>query len=278
MQRYARTLLALLPISVLPNATRDLSATHSPRVDGYVITMSVVAEGAGMTGPMQMTLKAAGSKLRVEMDIGAVMGAAGSDMGPMMNGAFMLPQEDGRLAMILPNMQNPLGGGGKGMGMIMDMQAMTGTLRDLGISIEITDMKVTVEDLGAGETILGHKTKKYKMVQSYLMGVKPFSGVTEFSMATDMTDAETGLKKFNDSFGKQFVGAATSKEVQAEIQAKTPPGFAMRTIVNMTTPDGPQTMKMEVTKAEKASIDEKDFEVPAGIQLMDMAAMMKRGH
>lgn len=277
MQRYAKTLLALLPIAVLPNPTRDLSARQAPRVDGYVITMAVVAEGAGMTGPMQMTLKAAGSKLRIEMDMSAVMGGAGGDMGPMMNGAFMLPQEDGRLAMILPNMQNPLGGG-MGMGMIMDMQTMTGTLRDLGISMEITEMKVALEELGAGETIMGHKTKKYKMVQSYLMGGKPYSGTTEFSMATDMTDAETGLKKFNDTFGKQFLGAATSKEVQAEMQAKTPPGFAMRTVVSMTTPDGPQTMKMEVTKAEKATIDEKDFEVPAGIQLMDMGAMMKRGN
>jgi hypothetical protein len=276
MMRYARMLLAALPVSVFPNIARD-AHVPAPRVDGYVITMSVNAEGSGMSGPMQMTLKAAGSRLRIEMDMSAVMGGAGSDASAMMNGAFMLPQDDGRLAMILPNMQNPIAGG-TGMGMIMDMQSMTGTLQELGVSLEITDMKVSVEDLGAGETILGHKTKKYRMTQSYLMGGKPFSGVTEFLMATDMTDAEAGLRKFNDSFGKQFVGAATSKQAQAEIQAKTPPGFAMRTVVALTTPDGQQNMRMEVTKAERASIDEKDFEVPAGIQLMDMGQMMKRGN
>jgi hypothetical protein len=274
MQQYAKALLALLPISVLPNATRDLSVIQSPRVDGYVVTMAVTAEGAGMNAPMTMTLKAAGAKLRIEMDMSAMMGGGGA--GPMMNGAFMLPQADGRMAMILPNMQNPLGGG-MGLGMIMDMQSLSGQMRDLGISLDITDMKVTLEDLGAGDAILGRKTKKYKMTQKYSMGGKPYEGVSELWMTTDMNDAEAGLKKFQESFGMNFVGAATSKEVKDEIQGKTPPGFPMRTVVIMTTPEGPQKMTMEVTKAEKASIDEKEFDVPAGIQLMDMAQMMKRG-
>jgi hypothetical protein len=276
MQRYARALLALLPISVLPNTTRDFSPTDAPRADGYVVTMSVNSDGPGMTGPMSMTLKAAGTKLRIEMDMSAMLGAASSNMGPMMNGAFMLFQDDGRMAMILPNMQNPLGGG-MGMGMIMDMQSMTGGLREMGVSLEITDMKVTLEDLGAGETILGRKTKKYKLAQNYLMGGKPYSGESEIWTTTDMSDAEVGLKKFNETFAMNFIGAATSKEVKGEIQSKTPPGFPLRTIIRMTTPDGAQTVKMEVTKAEKASIDDKEFEVPAGMQLMDIGAMMKRG-
>lgn len=275
MLRYARTLFAALPLAVLPSVTRDLSV-KAP-ADGYLVTMAITAEAAGMGGPMLMTLKVAGAKLRIEMDITAMMGAMGGDASQMMAGAFMLPQEDGRIAMILPNMQNPMGGG-TGMGMIMDMQTMSGTMRDMGASMEITDMKVDLQDLGAGEAILGHKTKHYKMTQKYSMGGKPYEGVSEIWMATDMTDAESGFKKFNDSFGMQFVGAATSKEVQAEIQGKQPPGFAMRMLVSMTTPTGPQNMKIEVTKAEKASFEDKEFQVPSGIQLMDMGAMMKRGN
>jgi hypothetical protein len=108
------------------------------------------------------------------------------------------------------------------------------------------------------------------MTQSYTMSGKPYEGVTEIWMATDMPDAEAGFRKFTDTFGMQFVGAATSKDVQAALQAKQPRGFALRTAVAMKTPDGPQNMKLEVTKIEKSSIEDKEFQVPAGIQLMDM--------
>jgi hypothetical protein len=274
MIHYARRLLAAVPLAVLPSVARDISVAP-PRVDGYVITMSGTSDMMGSSVPMTLTIKAAANKVRIEMDMSAMMGAnAGAEM---MSGAFMLPQEDGRMAMILPNMQNPLGGG-MGMGMIMDMQSMTGAMRDLGVSMQITDMKVNLENLGAGETILGRKTTKYRLTQTYQMGGKPYDGVSEIWTTADMRDAEAGLKKFQVTFGMNFVGAATSNEVKAELQAKTPPGFAMRTVVKMTTPEGTTNMKLEVTKAEKATFDAKEFEVPAGIQLMDMGQMMKRGN
>jgi hypothetical protein len=275
--RYATRLFAALPLAVLPSVVHDVSLAP-PRVDGYVITMSITSEGAGMNAPINMTLKAAGTKLRMEMDFSAMMSAASGGVdGAMMSGLYVLPQDDGRMAMILPNMQNPFGSG-MGMGMIMDPQAMVGAVRDRGLSVPtFSDMKISVADLGVGESIVGRSTRKYKMTQSYLIDGKQHEGVSEIWIATDMADAEVALRKFG-AFGNQFVGAATSKHVQAEMDAKMPKGFALRTLVTMTTPDGAQTVKMETVKAEKATFDDKEFEVPAGIQLMDMAAMMKRGN
>lgn len=274
--RSATRLFAALPLAILPSVVQDVSLAP-PRADGYVITMSITTEGAGMNAPLQMTLKAAGAKLRMEMDFSAMMGGGGGAESAMMSGVYVLPQDDGRMAMIMPNMQNPMSGG-TGMGMIMDPQAMTSAARNLGAAVPtFSDLKMSVVDLGAGEAIAGRATRKYKVTQSYRIDDRPFEGTTEVWMATDMADAEEALKKFG-AFGHQFVGAATSKDIQAEMDAKMPKGFALRTLVNMTTPDGPQSVRMETVKAEKATFDDKDFEVPAGIQLMDMAAMMKRGH
>jgi hypothetical protein len=274
-----RKFVAVLPFVAIPSIGHDariperVSAAR-PAVEGYVVAMTVKMEDPGaptLSGPVNMTLKVAGERVRVEMDMSAMMGGGGDPAAmAMLAGAFMLLRDSGKVAMIMPNMQNPMSGG-TGMGMIMDMSAIAGSA---GVVMPaITDMKMNVDDLGAGETVLGHPTRKYRIRQTYSLDGKAHEGTSEALFATDLGAAEKGFRKFNESFGGQFLGSSTAKGVNEALMAKMPAGFPLRMTSVMQTPTGRITVTMETSKAEKVTFDEKEFEVPANIQLMDMAGM-----
>jgi hypothetical protein len=192
--------------------------------------------------------------------------------GAMAEGAYMLLQDNGKIAMILPNMANPMGGG-TGFGMTMDISSITGAARGRGGMPEASDIQVDVADLGAGEAILGHPTHKYRITTKATVNGTPSETVTDSWFATDLAGAEEGFKKFSKSFGAQFSGGA-AKGMQDAIASKMPKGFPLRSITNVTQSGKTSKTTMEVTQVGKATFEASDFEVPAGIQLMDMSGMM----
>lgn len=269
MLHHTKHLLTALSMSVLP-----LSIVTTPErapLDAYVVAMTIAVNSKDVNAPMGMTLKISGDKMRMEMDMSSMLGSmGGGEATAMMSNAYMLMQADGRTAMIFPNFQNPMSGG-KGMGMIMDPEMIKGQLNQTMDSNakEPSDITVKLDDLGPGETILGHPTRHYKLTHQMTVDGKQESGAAEVWVATDLKDAEAGFRKFGESFGKSFLGASSDKAEDA-IFAKMPGGFPLRIVAGT----GSETVRVDVTKAEKVSIDEKEFEVPAGIQLMDLARMM----
>jgi hypothetical protein len=270
MLSYAKPLFAALSISLLP-----LPTTVTPeavRLDGYVVSMTVAVNTKEANAPIGMTLKLAGDKMRMEMDVSSMLGSAGGgEAATMMNGAYMLAQSDGRIAMVLPNMRNPFGGGATGMGMIIDSEMIKGQIRESADSIAKapSEVTVTMDDLGPGETILGHATRRYRLTHRLTMGGQQEGGTAEVWMASDLAEAEAGFRKFGEAFGKSLLGGS-SVDVENAIFAKMPTGFALRIVAT----SGTETIKMEVTKAQKTSMDASEFEVPSGIQLMDIGAML----
>src|SRR5205085_12152457 len=113
--------------------------------------------------------------------------------------------------------------------------------------------EATIEDMGAGETILGYKTHKYRIRQP--------DNTVEFWVAEL---PGTNFKKFVTGFGAHFSG------VDPRMADKIPQGFALKVVVT-----GKDPVTTEVTKIEKTSFTDSDFEVPAGIQVMDMSGMMR---
>jgi hypothetical protein len=111
---------------------------------------------------------------------------------------------------------------------------------------------MAVEDLGASETIAGHPTRKYR--------IKPTNPdeAVELWIATDIPGID--YKAFAGMFGARFTGT------DSRMAAKIPTGFAMRVVG--------KTGGMEVTKIDKATFSDADFEVPAGINVLDLGAMM----
>ena len=270
MLSYTKPLFAALSLSLLPAAT--IVPPEQRALDGYVVSMTIAVSAKEVTAPIGMTLKIAGNKMRMEMDVSSMLASAGGgEASAMMTGAYMLAQTDGRIAMILPNMRNPFGGNGTGMGMIMDAEMIKGQLGQAADSVvkASNDVTVTIDDLGPGETILGRATRRYKLTHRVTVNGQQESGTAEVWMASDLAEAEAGFRKFGESFGKSLLGGS-SADVENAIFAKMPPGFALRMVATA----GTETVKMEVTKAQKLSIEEKEFEVPSGIQIMDLAAML----
>ena len=195
-----------------------------------------------------------------------------------MGGAFMLLQPAGNVAMPLPEMATPPSGG-MGFGMVLDLASLQGGGRGgrggRGVPADATDIQVTVDDLGAGEAILGHATRKYRIHETYALGSGGAQeSTTESWFATDLAGAEEGFRKFSESFGAQFGSGNASKSLVDAKRAKMPKGFPLKSITTTAKPDGKTTTTMEATKVGKMSFDASDFEVPAGIQVMDLGAMM----
>jgi hypothetical protein len=239
MQLTTRALFSLIPAALV--APANYSAPIAPRADGYTITMRV---SPATEAPITITFKTAGERMRLEADLSSLMGGRG---GSMMTGAFLLPRDDGKLIAVLPNMTNPMAGG-TGFAMTMDLAGMAARVG--APPPKVTD--APIEDLGAGETMLGYKTHKYRVRQP--------DNTVEFWVAEL---PGTDFKKFATNFGARFSG------IDPRMAEKIPAGFAMKAVVS-----GKDPVTMEVTKVDKTSFSDADFEVPAGIQVMDMSGIM----
>ena len=232
--------MSLAPALVVPISI----SAPAPRADGYTIVMRIAAPGQQ---PADMTFKISGERMRLEADIGGLMGRGGGRGGAMMAGAYMLPRADGNLIIVLPGAPNMAGGTGMAMSMNPGAMAARGAAPP-----QAGD--VVVEDLGSGGTVLGHSTHKYR--------IKPANAdPMEAWFATDVPGLD--YKKFASSFGASFTGS------DAKAAAKMPTGFPLKMVGT-----GTNAFSLEVTKIDKSSFADSDFEVPSGMQVMDMGAMM----
>jgi hypothetical protein len=244
MQLNTRALFSLIPAAFIVPLNDALSP--APRADGYVVMMKVTSGGEGNT----VTLKMAGEKMRLEGDVGGSMGSMGN-MGDT-KGAFLLPTPDGKIVAVMPNMQNPMGGG-MGFAVTIDVAALAGGRRGAP-PVNVTPV---IEDLGAGEKLIGHATRKYRIKDT------GGSGYMDIWLTTDLKGLD--FRKFVQAFGKQMSGS------DARTWASVPEGFPLKTV---TTSADNSVTTMEVLSADKKSFAEADFEVPAGIQVLDLGGLM----
>ena len=234
---------------VFAGAMMMAAASALSAQSGYTIVMKMTPATGN---PVNATLKTAGDKMRLEADLAGMMPGGGRG-GMDASGAYMLPNA-GKLTMVMPNMVNPMGGG-TGFAIIIDPATMGMTGRGAAAPAE----DFTVQDMGAGESIAGHPTHRYKMTGAS-------GGAAEVWVATDIPGLN--YKTFASAFGAQFSGAS------ANVASKLPAnGFALKVV---STNNG-ATTTMEVTQVDKSNFEPSVFEVPAGITPMDIGGMMGRG-
>src|SRR5579862_3457390 len=98
-------LMSMLPLVAAP--VRRSTPAPLP-LDGYVITMQVTSTDA-QQAPQTMTFKMAGDKLGLDVpNVGG--GGGGRGRGMMGGSGYLLPQGDGKLTIVLPEMANPMTG------------------------------------------------------------------------------------------------------------------------------------------------------------------------
>jgi hypothetical protein len=259
------------------------------RVDGYQITMKMTVEmpadaAAGMpAGPMQMdvVIKSAGDRIRMEMDMAKMMASRGggdqmAGAAAMMGGIYVLVQPDNKMITVMPAM---------GMAMVADPGAMFGGGGGMGgmikTSVDTLPGWLKVTDLGAGERILGYATRKFRVETKYkttvtVMGTtttESTEGTSDIWVTSDPSDALAAIRKYSQTMGASVMGGA--KDIfEAQMKMLPANAVALRTVTTGTTDKGKMSFSMEVAEIKKATFEATEFEVPAGMQIMDMGAMM----
>jgi hypothetical protein len=200
---------------------------------------------------------------------------------------ILLDAESRRMTMVSPKEKTatvlPLGG----------LMSMMGGMDEAGLlKMDVTDISVSVDELGAGESILGHSTMRYRTRHSFSMSVavmgfrRSSKEVTETDvwMASDLSVAEGKAldefaRNFSQSFSASGIGGEGMRKLTEELQRKMPKGFPLKQVAKRTSVDqgGKETSSTtttEVTEYKRVTLDAKLFEVPAGYTLRDMSGVV----
>ncbi len=260
--------LAALIICALPVA---LSSQVAPSAKGAGYTMVMTTDSAGKKTTMTMGLETLGSKFRMDMKSDAMPGAAMevSTIIDSLEGTMTNVMKAQSMAMIMP------------MSMIKQ-QALTAPPYTLELA---GTPALETKDLGAGEKMLGHATHHSRQTMTYSMKftmgdvtcLKPSREVadvwtTDEISLPDLTDA---IQRFTGA-GKQGAFAQTLDS----IKKKSVKGTTLKRVgVSSTVGAAGDTLRitntMEMAALKSDSVSPADFDVPPGMNVMDMREQMK---
>lgn len=264
------TLVATIAIAAGAAAFAPVAPPRA--VEGYVVTQRITTNGSKDTGTVR--LKLLPGRVRIEME---------GVQAEIPAGVFMLMRDDGRLSVVMPSERRV---------MVMDIAALTSGAEAMGGmgSMEFKDVSADVEDLGAGETILGYATRKYRITQKYTIAVSIMgqsmsttnSTAAEVWMAADVPGVSEGMNRFTESVGGALSGGAgPAKPLVDALKGKAPKGTALKSVATTTVlkpgeePETTVTTSV-VTSITKTDINAAEFETPAGYEVMDLAELMKK--
>ena len=238
---------------------------------------SVVEQGeaggkslAGVTGRAQV----AGGRARIE-----ITDATGPNPFTQ-KGNYVVVGSDGRMLMVLPkekqyyafNLEQMLAGAGSALNAMGGLVKMT-----------MSDTRVEVQDLGAGEKMHGYDTRHLRMVQSYTMSlsimgrkqVTTSSDTMETWVAPALKDVVNPfLRMGNAATAIDFGNADYRRQLQAA-NARLAVGLPLRSVTRSVARDekGKEqrtTMTVEVTRLDKGDVAVAAFAVPAGFEEVPM--------
>jgi hypothetical protein len=157
-----------------------------------------------------------------------------------------------------------------------------------GMRIAITDVAVNFEKLGAGESILGMATTKYRVTQDYKIAMKVAfmnrNSTEHIVQDYWMADQKAGFANpFARMGSMRPVGGGAFAELinkSAEATAKMGKGIPIKTVTTSTSTSdkGEKTTNvstMEVTELKSGNVDDALLVAPTDYQVMDMGAQTK---
>lgn len=160
--------------------------------------------------------------------------------------------------------------------------------KSLGTTVktEITGVRVNVEDLGAGESIEGYATVKYRITQSYTMKMSIMGHTTESidKSVFDLWIAPQLDGAMTPTARTPAAGGGAMAELTAQLTAawgKVRKGVVLRNMMTSeTVSDGKtnaHTMTTTVSNIKRGAISPSVFEVPAGFTKTDALTAMTGG-
>lgn len=201
------------------------------------------------------------------------------------NGYVLVQGDAGKFVIVNPKDKKAMvmsaEGFGSGLGALMNNPMLKMTM---------SNTSFRYKDMGAGETILGYKTRKVRTWYTSTMELKAMMMPDQKITTADSSDQwiaqgmDLGAKDM-ERWARSFASGvkATNPELEAEMKkyaneyAKS--GIALRTITWSTQTDKKgkvtaDTITAEVTDLKTGSIDAAMFEIPKGYEVVDMSKMM----
>jgi hypothetical protein len=261
---------------ILPVVAMTLVAATPARIaDGWRFTWKFQVDETSGQNPYQqpsMSVQMIPGKLRMDFLGDSPQGKKG--------GYMLLDAEKGTMAMVSPQDKTV---------MLMEpgaLGAMAGAVGSV-VKMDVSDVKVDVEDQGAGEKILGRSTHKYRITRSYGMQVSVFGkkmksthhSVTEAWVSKEMLlDKSWELWTDNFARGASRLGGNAFKQL-VEAERTVPKAVPLRQQMTNTDTDdkGKVTttrMSWEMTELKKDNLPASAFEIPGDYQVMDMKQTM----
>lgn len=202
------------------------------------------------------------------------------------NGYVIVQGETGKFIVVNPKDKQAMvmtaDAFGSGMGALMNNPMLKMTM---------SNTSFRYKDMGAGENILGYKTRRVRTWYTSTMELKAMMMPDQKMVTSDSSDQwiatgiDLGSPKNMEQWAKSFASGVktTNPELAAELKKYTneygKSGMALRTITwsTMTDKKGKvtaDTIKMDVTEIKTGDIDPAVFEVPKGYEVMDLSQMM----
>ncbi len=261
-----------------------MGGTISGSGKGFRLTMSGTSERAAAPGApaaagtptaTTTTMRVLDGKARIDFARGAAPGLA--------EGGWMLVEPDGgRMSIVDPAAKRV---------MVMDSLGNLAGMGGMGGMMQMTvrDTSSRVEDLGAGETILGFATRKYRITTAYTMEMSMMGRaipmrteqVTVAHVSDEATLREAGFSALEKSFGSTMGGMAGNEaaSVIRMLTASRPKGFAlMQDLESRIIRNGDTTKtrsSYRVTELARGGVEPVDFVVPADYARTDVGAQLR---
>ena len=156
-----------------------------------------------------------------------------------------------------------------------------------GMEMKFSDLKATVQDLGEGETLLGHPTRHFKVTNSMTMNAMMQAESLSISMestsdayyAKDIPLDESSMMAGDTSMLSQFrdlIPGVNAQKFRDEFK-KLPKLVPLKSVNMMSSYFGPMDVTVKVTqvvtKVEKKQVPASIFEIPAGYRKIEMPAL-----
>jgi hypothetical protein len=156
------------------------------------------------------------------------------------------------------------------------------------LKLSFKDQSFSYEDLGAGETILGSTTHKFRLRQKYTMEMRVM-GIRRSSTEESVTDHwiassvkgidDKAMRRWSKAFGSgvKVTNPALAQQMEKFLK-ESRGGMALRSVIVATHSDGKKTetdtTTMEVVDVKAANHDAAIFTWPDGYAVTDMGQVL----
>jgi hypothetical protein len=200
---------------------------------------------------------AAGGRSRLDIDSAPASGPAAGPFGP---GDYFLSLDSGRVVAVSPASKTYIDGFSMAMGsMPAEMMAQA----------QVSNVVVNAEKMGAGETIEGIATDKYKLSVQYTMQIMGQSiNISNESQLSTAQLPSTISTPFTGALPKTMATGPFAELYSKMADAQKKIGGTALRVSTTTSINGPMSMNMsqtmQMTDVKPVDVDEKVFSIPDG--------------